>query len=100
MPINYYQGETIGFYIEGDNVINLETNDFKVLFYNSQARTSRFELLKTEFVYISANKYYAEIPNTTTDTLQRGSYIMEVLYGSTYTSISKENTFNLIDTEI
>lgn len=100
MPINYYQKETIGFYVEGDNVINLETNTWKVLFYNSQARTSRVELLKSAFTLVSTNKYYAEIPNTTTETLQRGSYIMEVLYGSTYTSISKENVFNLIDTEI
>lgn len=100
MPINYYQGETIGFHIEGDTVINLETNVFKVLFYNSMARTSRVEILKENFSLISTNKYYAEIPKETTAHLQRGSYIMEVLYGSTYVSISKENSFNLIDTEI
>ena len=98
--IIYYQGETIGLYIEGDSVINFDSNPFKVLFYTAISKTQRVLIDKSEFVQISANKYYAEIANTVTSALQRGQYIEEKLYGDDYTSISKVNAFVLNESEI
>ena len=98
--IIYYQGETIGLYIEGDSVIDFDNNPFKVLYYNAVSKTQRVLLDKSDFVQISVNKYYAEIANTVTATLQRGQYIEEKLYGDAYTSISKENAFYLNESEI
>jgi hypothetical protein len=96
----YHQGDTIGFYHEGDSVINLDTNPFKLLFYNAVAPKQRVLIDKSEMTFISTNKYYAEIPNTVTALLQRGNYIMEQLYGASYTSISKEDAFILEDSQI
>lgn len=98
--IEYYQGETIGLYIEGDSVIDFDNNPFKVLYYNAVSKTQRVLLDKSQFVQVSVNKYYAEIANTITAGLQRGQYVEEKLYGDAYTSISKENAFVLLETEI
>ena len=96
----YHQGDTIGFYHEGDAVIDLDNNPFKLLFYNVAAPKQRVLIDKSEMVFISANKYYAEISNAVTALLQRGNYVMEQLYGSNYTSISEEDAFILKDSQI
>lgn len=98
--INIYQGEDSAFYIQGDTDINLETNDFKVLFYKSKMVNERFELLKSDFTLDSINKYRAVITHSITSTLPVGLYIQEVLFGDSFRSISKEESFNLIKTEI
>ena len=96
----YYQGDTIGFYHEGDAVIDLDVNPFKLLFYNAAAPKQRVVIDKSEMTQISPNKYYFEISNEATALLQRGNYIMEQLYGSNYTSIAKEEAFQLLDSQI
>lgn len=96
----YYQGETIGFYHEGDDVIDLDDNPFKLLFFNSNAPKQRVVIDKSEMTFISENKYYFEIQNTITAFLQSGNYIMEQLYGNSYTSISKKDAFILKDSQI
>lgn len=96
----YYQGDTIGFYHEGDAVIDLDVNPFKILFYNAAAPKQRVLIDKSDMLQVSANKYYFEISNEVTALLQRGNYIMEQLYGSNYTSIAKEEAFQLLDSQI
>jgi len=97
--IEYGQGSTIGFYIEGDTIIDLDANDFKVLFYK-KGMVEKQLLNKSDLTFVSTNKYYGEIPNTLTAIMTAGLYIQEVLFGSTYTSIEKVEAFTLFETDI
>lgn len=97
--ISYGQGSTIGFFVEGDTVIDLDGNPFKVLFYLKKY-AQRILIDKADLTSVDLNKFYGEIPNIITKNLPIGTYTMEVLYGSTYTSVSSELSFTIFETEI
>ncbi|HAT80693.1 MAG TPA: hypothetical protein DCS17_04650 [Flavobacterium sp.] len=92
----FYRGDTIGFYMQGDAQTDLDANVFAVLIYNNvQQKDIVFQ--KSELTQISTNRYYGEISNTITKSLHVGNYIKEILLGSDYTSIAKEEFFVLDD---
>lgn len=91
----YYQGDTIGFYIGGDAAHDLDENTFSVLFFTNSGRDIVFN--KSDLSAKAANLYYGEIKNTITKGMQVGSYTEEVLLGEDYTSISKGVVFELKD---
>ena len=97
MDIQYYQGETISFQMQGDSTINLDTNDFVCLFYSYAG--SPIIINKVDFVFISPNVYSASIPNTTTKNMQLGRWTQEILYGTSQTSILKEDCFSILPSQ-
>lgn len=97
--IEYGQGSTIGFYIEGDENINFDNTDFAVEFYKKNF-DEKFKLTKSEMTFISANKYYGEIPYTVTELMIPGIYMRDIRIGSDYRSVFKSEEFTIIETEI
>jgi hypothetical protein len=91
--VEYYQGETILFEIEGDGVINLDDKDFVVLFYKQGHKP--IEIKKSELTKESDNVYSGEIANTVTKTMPLGQHIQEVLNGTTQTIILQEKCFEI-----
>jgi|ERR1035437_960481 hypothetical protein len=95
--MTYFQGETIGFYIEGNDVINLDSDTFKIAL---ERLTPVIVINKSDMTFVSANKYYFEIPNTVTKRWSKGVYMAEILIGSSATSIGKNEAFTLLDSQI
>jgi hypothetical protein len=93
--IQYYKGESIPFYVTGDEIDNLETNVFKVLFYSVQS--SDIVIAKADMTKIADNDYYAEISNVDSAKLATGDYTMEILLGDDSTSIWKGFAFKMLD---
>lgn len=94
----YYQGDTIGFYIQGNDVVNLDTDEFKIAIYTKSVEP--IIILKADMTFISANKYYTEIENSETKDFQTGVYTMEILIGETNVSIGKDEAFTLLESKI
>jgi hypothetical protein len=97
--IQFGQGSTIGFSHTGDSDIDLDSHNFKTLFYRKNT-TERFEITKAQMQKTDNNTYYGEIPKTLTAIMPAGIYIQEILFGDDYTSVAKETAFTLIETEI
>ena len=97
--IEYGQGSTIGFYIEGDANVDFDANDFAILFYKKRY-SEEFKLLKSEMTPISTNKYYGEIPYAITENMAAGIYTQDIRLGSDYRSVKKFEAFTIIETEI
>lgn len=97
----YYQGSTIAFYIQGNDIVNFDDINFKVGIYTGQITPTIFQ--KSDFTFISANKYYIEIDKEDTKTMPTGLYFMEIMIGTNYTSIgvtNKNGSFNLFPSKI
>ena len=97
--ITFGQGSTIGFYIEGDTVIDLDAQDFAVEFYKRKF-TDKVTILKADMTFISANKYYGEIPYAITELMIPGIYTQDVRLGDTNRSVSRAEAFTIIETQI
>ena len=97
--IKYLQGDTIAFYAEGNDGLNLDTADFEVLHY-LQNGSNKMLTTKAQMTQISANKYKGEIPNTTTKNPSIGTYIVEILVGTTKTKVLQEEAFHLGKSQI
>jgi hypothetical protein len=97
--IEFGQGSTIGFYIEGDTVVDFDANDFAIEYYKKNF-DEKFKILKSEMTFISTNKYYGEIPYSVTENMAAGIYMQEIRLGSSYRSVSKTESFTIIETQI
>lgn len=97
--IDYLQGDTIEFYIEGKDGVDLDAMDFEVLHYTG-AGTNKNLLSKDELTFVSANKYKGTIANTVTKTMAMGLYVIEVLAGTTKTKVLQGDAFNLGKSQI
>jgi len=91
----YHQGDSIPFYVNGDNIDNLELENFKVLFYS--AYQSDIVIDKSDMTNTDTNEYYYEISDDISKDLSTGDYTMEILLGDSSKSIWKGFAFNLAD---
>lgn len=95
----YYQGDSIGFYIQGDNEIDLVSTPFKILFYSTSS--NQIHIDKEDMTQVGTeNKYSGTIANTKTKNLPTGVYTQEILLGDDFTSISKNEAFILVSSLI
>ena len=92
----YFRGETIGFYIAGDETTDLDGNDFKLSIIDPLGVA--IEIAKSDCTQTDPQTYYYEIANTKTKTMKIGKYKLEIYLGETYVLIFEdENFFNLKD---
>lgn len=94
-----YQGEDIMIAISGDDVVDFENNDFKVLIYpNSRGGANAFELKKGDFSKVEGrNTFVHTISNEDSKSMQ-GMYNMEVLLlqeGKFNTIFKQNNAFSV-----
>lgn len=93
-----YRGEDIPIVITGDEENNLDTLDFKVLFYPHDKPESSTTLLKSEMKKESENSYSGKIPYTTTKEMSVGYYTIEILtIGDERRIFKKDGAFTLYD---
>jgi hypothetical protein len=97
--ISFGQGSTIGFSHKGDEIIDLETYNFKTLFYRKNTR-ERFEITKAEMQNVGINEFYGEIPASLTAIMPSGIYTQEILLGDDFKSVAKSEAFTLFETQI
>lgn len=74
-----YRGEDIKFRVKGDDKINLDVYDFKLLIH-PDGKFEDYEVInKSAMTKIEDNHYEAEIDFNKTKTMPLGSYTIEVL---------------------
>lgn len=100
--IEYGQGATIAFFIEGDTTNNLDDNNFEIQFISAKNVTFKKLLKKGDanVVFVSENKYRCEISNLESKTMPVGIYKFEILFGSEKTAIARGNAFEIFGTQI
>jgi len=91
----YYKGESIPFYVNGDSVDNLGLENFKVLFYS--AYQADIVIDKSAMTNTATNVYFYEIADDISKDLSTGDYTMEILLGDLSKSIWKGFAFNLAE---
>jgi hypothetical protein len=91
----YYKGESIPFYVNGDSIDNLDLENFKILFYS--AYQDDIVISKSDMTNTDTNEYYYEISDDISKDLSTGDYTMEILLGDSSKSIWKGFAFNLAD---
>ena len=96
-----YRGENIDFVIKGDSTYNLDTMDFKVLFYPDRHPDEVTTVLKSEMTKLNTNHYSGSIGYQHTKAMPLGLYTIEVLIIESSTNRSiflKKGAFPLYET--
>ena len=90
----YFQGDTIEFFITGNDVINFDTSDFKITFYGKDFIKKVFN--KSDMTSVSTNKYSGEITGEITATMEPCIYTMRIQIGTSEITTSENNSFTLL----